>query len=84
MIVFVEKNICLPLSTPDVYRDHALAKVDVSLKILNSVIRRLQMAVQDCGWLDVKPSQKLLSFDPVCRFVAKLFPLRYLWWNFVP
>lgn len=33
MIIFVEKNICLPLNMPNVYRDHAVAKVDASLTI---------------------------------------------------
>lgn len=31
MIIFVEKTICLPLNAPNVYKDHAIAKVHVSL-----------------------------------------------------
>lgn len=33
MIIFGEKTICLPLKAPNVYKDHAIAKVYVSLLV---------------------------------------------------
>lgn len=68
MIILVEKKVCLPLNSPNVYREDAAANVDVSLLVEKS--KHCQAAADGSAGLWMERRQ--LRSWVWCSFVAKL------------